>query len=149
MFGSLWYFFAVQRKAECWKKACTDFTRCDFLPLHCDDSLTNYTFFSDFCSTKTQNATIYDFGIFRDAIQSGVLDQNYFFRRYLPCFQWSLQALRLRLTFILSNKHKDPILLVSKKHEGHDKTCSLSGPKVWLMNRRLRLCIWISSNLKS
>ncbi|KAH9677209.1 cyclic nucleotide-gated ion channel 1 [Citrus sinensis] len=81
MFGSLWYFFAVQRKAECWKKACTDFTRCDFLPLHCDDSLTNYTFFSDFCSTKTQNATIYDFGIFRDAIQSGVLDQNYFFRR--------------------------------------------------------------------
>ncbi|ESR35412.1 hypothetical protein CICLE_v10007082mg, partial [Citrus x clementina] len=93
VFGSLWYFFAVQRKAECWKKACTDFTRCDFLPLHCDDSLTNYTFFSDFCSTKTQNATIYDFGIFRDAIQSGVLDQNYFFRRYLPCFQWSLQAL--------------------------------------------------------
>ncbi|GAY45517.1 hypothetical protein CUMW_090070 [Citrus unshiu] len=96
VFGSLWYFFAVQRQAECWKKACTDFTRCDFLPLHCDDSLTNYTFFSDFCSTKTQNATIYDFGIFRDAIQSGVLDQNYFFRRYLPCFQWSLQALRSR-----------------------------------------------------
>ncbi|ESR35413.1 hypothetical protein CICLE_v10007168mg [Citrus x clementina] len=82
-FGSLWYFFAVQRKAECWKKACTDFTRCGLLPLHCDDSLTNYTFSSDFCSTKTQNATIYDFGIFRDAIQSGVLDQNNFFR---SCF---------------------------------------------------------------
>ncbi|XP_024040299.1 cyclic nucleotide-gated ion channel 1 [Citrus clementina] len=92
-FGSLWYFFAVQRKAECWKKACTDFTRCGLLPLHCDDSLTNYTFSSDFCSTKTQNATIYDFGIFRDAIQSGVLDQNNFFRRYFPCFQWSLQTL--------------------------------------------------------
>ncbi|GAY45522.1 hypothetical protein CUMW_090100, partial [Citrus unshiu] len=83
VFGSLWYFFAVQRKAECWKKACTDFTRCGLLPLHCDDSLTNYTFSSDFCSTKTQNATIYDFGIFRDAIQSGVLDQNNFFR---SCF---------------------------------------------------------------
>ncbi|XP_052289287.1 cyclic nucleotide-gated ion channel 1-like isoform X2 [Citrus sinensis] len=93
VFGSLWYFFAVQRKAECWKKACTDFTRCGLLPLHCDDSLTNYTFSSDFCSTKTQNATIYDFGIFRDAIQSGVLDQNNFFRRYFPCFQWSLQTL--------------------------------------------------------
>ncbi|GAY45519.1 hypothetical protein CUMW_090080 [Citrus unshiu] len=92
--GSLWYFFAVQRKTECWRKACTDFTRCGLLPLHCDDSLTNHTFSNDFCSTKTQNATIYDFGIFRDAIQSSVMDQNNFFR---SCFG---QGLPLSTNFL-------------------------------------------------
>lgn len=91
--GSLWYFFAVQRMTACWRKTCTDSTGCDHLPLHCDDSLTNYTFSNDFCSAKTQNATIYDFGIFRDAIQSGVMERHNFFRRFLPCIQWSLQTL--------------------------------------------------------
>ncbi|KAH9677194.1 cyclic nucleotide-gated ion channel 1 [Citrus sinensis] len=79
VFGALWYFFALQRKTECWRKACTDSTKCRLLPLHCDNSLTNYTFSNDFCSTKTQNATIYDFGIFFDAINSGVIEQNNLF----------------------------------------------------------------------
>ncbi|GAY45509.1 hypothetical protein CUMW_090010 [Citrus unshiu] len=93
VFGALWYFFALQRKTECWRKACTDSTKCRLLPLHCDNSLTNYTFSNDFCSTKTQNATIYDFGIFFDAINSGVIEQNNLFLRLFPCIRWSLQNL--------------------------------------------------------
>ncbi|KAH9646454.1 Cyclic nucleotide-gated ion channel 1 [Citrus sinensis] len=89
-FGALWYFFALQRKTECWRKACTDSTKCRLLPLHCDNSLTNYTFSNDFCSTKTQNATIYDFGIFFDAINSGVMEQNSLSLRFLLCIRWSL-----------------------------------------------------------
>ncbi|KAK9178962.1 hypothetical protein WN943_028156 [Citrus x changshan-huyou] len=92
-FGALWYFFALQRKTECWRKACTDSTKCRLLPLHCDNSLTNYTFSNDFCSTKTQNATIYDFGIFFDAINSGVMEQNSLSPGFLLCIRWSLQNL--------------------------------------------------------
>lgn len=61
--------------------------------MHCDDSLRNYTFSNDFCSTKTQNATIYDFGIFNDAIKSGVIEQSNLLQRLFPCLQWSLQNL--------------------------------------------------------
>ncbi|KAH9677207.1 cyclic nucleotide-gated ion channel 1 [Citrus sinensis] len=78
-FGALWYFFALQRKTECWRKACTDSAKCRLLPLHCDNSLTNYTFSNDFCSTKTQIATTYHFGIFYDAINSSVIEQNNLF----------------------------------------------------------------------
>ncbi|ESR35411.1 hypothetical protein CICLE_v10004679mg [Citrus x clementina] len=92
-FGALWYFFALQRKTECWRKACTGSTKCRLLPLHCDNSLTNYTFSNDFCSTKTQNATIYDFGIYVDAINSGVMEQNSLSLRFLLCIRWSLQNL--------------------------------------------------------
>ncbi|XP_031276711.1 cyclic nucleotide-gated ion channel 1-like [Pistacia vera] len=90
--GSLWYFFAVRRLTECWKKTCIDHTgRGSF---YCHDGFANHTFLNDFCPTKTLNTTIYDFGIFYDALQSGIVDVKFNNgQRKTYTFRWTLQNL--------------------------------------------------------
>ncbi|KAK4839698.1 hypothetical protein QYF36_024099 [Acer negundo] len=57
VFGALWYFFAIERGIECWKKA-----------------------------------LFYDFGIYLDALQSGVVEGSYL-QKFMYCFRWGLQSL--------------------------------------------------------
>lgn len=94
VFGALWYFSAIERQTECWKKACLfNNTGCSRGFFDCDDSLGNYEFLNEFCPTKLHNATILDFGIFQHALQSGIVEVPDFLQKFLHCFRWGLKNL--------------------------------------------------------
>ncbi|KAK0594918.1 hypothetical protein LWI29_001801 [Acer saccharum] len=95
VFGALWYFFAIDTEIKCWKKACTimNQTGCNHRSFNCHKSLGNYKFLNDACSTKSQNTDFYDFGIFHDALQSGVVLEGSFLQKFMYCFRWGLQSL--------------------------------------------------------
>ncbi|KAJ0016885.1 hypothetical protein Pint_11058 [Pistacia integerrima] len=94
VFGALWYFFAIVRETVCWNKACINRTRCHYGSFYCGDNLGDYTFLNNFCPTKTQNTTLYDFGIFNDALQFGIVEVTDFPQNFLHCFRRGLQKLR-------------------------------------------------------
>ncbi|KAK2654192.1 hypothetical protein Ddye_014048 [Dipteronia dyeriana] len=94
VFGALWYVFAIEKEIDCWKKAGRPYTECprdcDF---ECDLNSQDYKFINEFCPTKTRNTTAYDFGIYHDALESGIVGMRNFPRRVLHCFRWGLQSL--------------------------------------------------------
>ncbi|KAH9677318.1 cyclic nucleotide-gated ion channel 1 [Citrus sinensis] len=68
-----------------------------YVPSHasfyCHDTAGNNTFVKDFCPTKPQNTSIFDFGIFQDALQSGIVEVTDFPQKFSHCFLWGLQNL--------------------------------------------------------
>nr|XP_023891978.1 cyclic nucleotide-gated ion channel 1-like [Quercus suber] len=91
--GAFWYFFSIQREMACWDIACENHPRCVHSSLNCDHSLGNYTFLNDFCPIKTPNTTLFDFGIYLEALQSGVAESTDFPQKFIQCFWWGLQNL--------------------------------------------------------
>lgn len=80
----------------CWKKTCINHhIRCSSRSFYCDDSLRDYKFLDEFCPITTGNKTNYDFGLFEDALQSGIVGVTYFPQKFLHCLRWGLQNLRL------------------------------------------------------
>ncbi|KAL6281001.1 hypothetical protein ACE6H2_017882 [Prunus campanulata] len=89
--GALWYFFAIQRETVCWQYACRSEKGCEPKTFSCDDpSPRNIQVLNDLCPIKPSNATFFDFGIFKDAVQSGVLQSTDFPEKFLYCFWWGL-----------------------------------------------------------
>ncbi|XP_031252124.1 cyclic nucleotide-gated ion channel 1-like [Pistacia vera] len=84
--GALWYLLAIDTETRCWAKACGTHNYDRFL--RCNESLEAYKIMNDFCS---RNTTEYDFGVFRDAHQSGILEMRGFAIKILYCFQWAMQ----------------------------------------------------------
>ncbi|KAK7304815.1 hypothetical protein VNO77_42704 [Canavalia gladiata] len=98
--GSFWYVLAVERNDFCWQKACSDsgynknFLYCgnqymegygawqnkskDILTLH--------------CSADNDNSP-FDYGIFKQALSSGIVSSKKFFAKYCYCLWWGLQNL--------------------------------------------------------
>ncbi|KAK4839183.1 hypothetical protein QYF36_019888 [Acer negundo] len=95
VFGALWYFFAIDKEIKCWKKACTVMNQngCNHHSFNCHKSSGNYKFLNDVCSTKSQNKDFYNFGIYLDALQSGVILEGSFLQKFTYCFRWGLQSL--------------------------------------------------------
>ncbi|XP_042985877.1 cyclic nucleotide-gated ion channel 1-like [Carya illinoinensis] len=95
--GACWYFFSIQRETTCWYKlACErDINECSKgISLDCGTGgFGNYTFLNDLCSIENPNTTLFDFGIFEDARQSGILSSMDFPRKTMFCFWWGLQNL--------------------------------------------------------
>ncbi|KAK3219146.1 hypothetical protein Dsin_013116 [Dipteronia sinensis] len=95
VFGALWYFFAIDTEIKCWKKVCTvmNQTGCNHQSFNCHKSSGNHKFLHDVCSTKSQNKDFYDFGIYLDAFESGVVLDGSFLQKYMYCYRWGLQSL--------------------------------------------------------
>ncbi|XP_048427186.1 cyclic nucleotide-gated ion channel 1 isoform X2 [Pyrus x bretschneideri] len=58
------------------------------------DTFRNVTLLNNLCRPATANpptATLFDFGIFLDAIQSGILSSTDFPQKFLHCFWWGLR----------------------------------------------------------
>ncbi|KAK0598130.1 hypothetical protein LWI29_031933 [Acer saccharum] len=95
VFGALWYSFAIDKVIECWEKAgkkyALKFSEDAFV---CPGTLRDYNFLNEFCPAKTQNRAIYDFGIYRDALESGIVETTNLPKKVLYCFRWGLQNLR-------------------------------------------------------
>ncbi|KAH9770615.1 cyclic nucleotide-gated ion channel 1 [Citrus sinensis] len=94
VFGALWYFLAIEKVTACWKKTCINHhIRCSSRSFYCDDSLRDYKFLDEFCPITTGNKTNYDFGLFEDALQSGIVGVTDFPQKFLHCLRWGLQNL--------------------------------------------------------
>ncbi|PON96859.1 Ion transport domain containing protein [Trema orientale] len=83
VFGSFWYFYSFLRETSCWQRACGDNMEelCDQSGSHICDKISesrNITHLNLYCPINPPNATMFDFGIFLGALQSGVLGSNDF-----------------------------------------------------------------------
>ncbi|KAF5442253.1 hypothetical protein F2P56_034933 [Juglans regia] len=96
--GAFWYFFSIERETTCWHVACephqTDIG-CIETSFNCDAGFGNHTILNDYCSLekKTNTTLSFDFGIFQDARQSGILASMDFPRKTMFCFWWGLRNL--------------------------------------------------------
>ena len=101
--GAFWYFFSIERETVCWHKACENQSGCGRSSFSCAHS-GNYTFLDDLCPINAPNSTLFDFGIFLEALQSGVVQSSNLPTKFFFCFWWGLRNLRFacaRLTIII------------------------------------------------
>ncbi|CAN6709400.1 unnamed protein product [Malus baccata var. baccata] len=91
--GAFWYLFSIERNVSCWSEACQNHTgvHCS---LFCDDTFGARSFPNNSCSTKIPSSTPFNFGIYADALESGVVnDSADFVQKISYCFWWGLQNL--------------------------------------------------------
>ncbi|KAJ0089786.1 hypothetical protein Patl1_14591 [Pistacia atlantica] len=99
--GALWYLLALERNDTCWQKACHESTVCNKDFLYCGNQ--NMIGYSEWnrnstavleskCSAEGDNPP-FDFGIFTNALSSGIVSSNKFVSKYCYCLWWGLQNL--------------------------------------------------------
>lgn len=91
--GAFWYLFSIERETVCWRQACGKNSTCSPEALYCDSNLGSNVFLNKSCPIQTPNTTLFDFGIFLDALQSGVVTSTDFPQKFFYCFWWGLQNL--------------------------------------------------------
>ncbi|KAG6383236.1 hypothetical protein SASPL_157019 [Salvia splendens] len=92
--GAFWYLFSIERDATCWIRACGDQFACRNASFYCDADHTRFTQnLTNLCPIQPANMTLFDFGIFLDALQSGVVESKDFPQKFFYCFWWGLQNL--------------------------------------------------------
>ncbi|KAF7816713.1 cyclic nucleotide-gated ion channel 1-like [Senna tora] len=92
--GAFWYLFSIERQTTCWQRACRRNTTCSKAALYCgnDQGSGILKFLNDSCPLQ-EGSTQFDFGIFLDALQSGVGDSGDFPQKFFYCFWWGLRNL--------------------------------------------------------
>lgn len=92
--GAFWYLFAIERQDRCWQDACTA-GNCHLL--YCGEGVNPAAERS--CPLleprEIKNPSDFDFGIFLDALKSGVVETGDFPKKFFYCFWWGLRSLRL------------------------------------------------------
>lgn len=96
--GAFWYLFSIEREDSCWREVCKDRAGCDSTYWYCGNHRQeNYTFLTESCPfiqpDQIQNSSVFNFGIFIDALDSGVVESTYFPRKFFYCFWWGLRNL--------------------------------------------------------
>ncbi|KAF3947654.1 hypothetical protein CMV_026241 [Castanea mollissima] len=91
--GAFWYFFSTQRMTACWHKYCERETGCVQSSFNRDLNEGNHTFLNNVCRINKPDAKLFDFGIFLEALQSGVFQSTDFPQKLFYCFWWGLQNL--------------------------------------------------------
>ncbi|KAK9940214.1 hypothetical protein M0R45_016885 [Rubus argutus] len=94
--GAFWYILSIERVIVCWHQACRNTTGC-VTTTYCRDtssgSSTNIMLLNELCPINPSNATIYDFGIFLGALQSGNTGLIDFWTKYFYTFWWGIRNL--------------------------------------------------------
>lgn len=88
--GASWYLFSIERETTCWKGHCKMDGGCI---LYCDHGRGINTILGDLCPIQPPDAKLFNFGIFLDALQSGIVESTYFPKKFFYCFWWGLQNL--------------------------------------------------------
>ncbi|PIA31949.1 hypothetical protein AQUCO_04700071v1 [Aquilegia coerulea] len=98
--GAVWYLLAVERNDTCWKKACDDnHLICKTNYLYCGNHAETYNSWQNSskevlkeCSTSGDDQQ-FNFGIYQQALKSGVVANKKFLTKYCYCLWWGLQNL--------------------------------------------------------
>lgn len=103
MVGALWYLLGMERNDACWQNVCSDNKgNCTTNFLYCDNqqspgyeiwSNMSVSLFNTTCSGSEDNDE-FDFGIFGQALTSGIFSSSSFISKYCYCLWWGLQNLR-------------------------------------------------------
>ncbi|CAN6563812.1 unnamed protein product [Malus baccata var. baccata] len=104
LYGSLWYFFAVDRKIICWQDyICKHGQICDYhiYSFYCGPTSQTYNGrinipslkLSCSCSEETPCNRTSKYGIYVSALQSNLSTSKYLPRKMLQCFWWGLRNL--------------------------------------------------------
>ncbi|PON41912.1 Voltage dependent potassium channel [Parasponia andersonii] len=97
--GALWYFLALDRNDTCWQRNCNEPDGCNTNFLYCgNQNLPGYGSWSnksqsDLQSNCSANGDNFDFGIFDNALSSGIVSSKKFISKYCYCLWWGLQNL--------------------------------------------------------
>ncbi|XAR71654.1 hypothetical protein NMG60_11018030 [Bertholletia excelsa] len=91
--GAFWYLFSIERETTCWKRACHNNAACVKSSVNCEYDPAFDVLLNNSCPIQTPNATLFDFGIFLGALQSGVVESTDFPQKFFYCFWWGLQNL--------------------------------------------------------
>ncbi|PIA41535.1 hypothetical protein AQUCO_02200159v1 [Aquilegia coerulea] len=109
--GSVWYLLAIERNDTCWVRACKDANKdnaCNTTNLYCGSHKFDDTFVQSWvnfsttviekrCSTTTSSdgndPPLFKFGIYEQAVESGLLSTDRFVSKYFYCLWWGLQNL--------------------------------------------------------
>ncbi|KAL8209405.1 hypothetical protein R6Q57_006137 [Mikania cordata] len=94
--GALWYLFAIESELRCWHIACQRH-KCHSMYLYCGKGrVGDYGFLNTSCSLERngiKDSTNFNYGIFLDALQTGVLETRNFREKILYSSWWGLQSL--------------------------------------------------------
>nr|AAD23057.1 putative cyclic nucleotide-regulated ion channel protein [Arabidopsis thaliana] len=98
--GAFWYLSSIERKSTCWRAACARTSDCNLTvtDLLCKRAGSdNIRFLNTSCPlidpAQITNSTDFDFGMYIDALKSGVLEvkPKDFPRKFVYCFWWGLR----------------------------------------------------------
>lgn len=97
VFGSFWYLISIERKDRCWRETCANISGCIHANLYCSDGKDNSQYLIGSCPLmdpeEIKNSTVFNFGIFAEALQSGVVESMDFPKKFFYCFWWGLRNL--------------------------------------------------------
>ncbi|KAL6509263.1 Cyclic nucleotide-gated ion channel 1 [Orobanche gracilis] len=92
--GAFWYLFSIERETTCWARVCGDQSACKDASFYCKGDHTRFRqILNDSCPIQNANVTLFDFGIFLEALQSGIVETKDFPQKLFYCFWWGLQNL--------------------------------------------------------
>ncbi|XP_010506649.1 PREDICTED: probable cyclic nucleotide-gated ion channel 12 [Camelina sativa] len=98
VFGAFWYVSAIEKKSICWHDACARTSGCNLTDLFCRrGGGDNSRFLNTTCPlidpAEITNSTVFNFGMFIDALKSGVVDvkPRDLPRKFVYCFWWGLR----------------------------------------------------------
>ncbi|XP_062091417.1 cyclic nucleotide-gated ion channel 1-like [Humulus lupulus] len=101
--GAFWYLYSLERLDTCWRKVFKE-QKWDLRYVYCNQNRTNHVlpdaksiegFFNVSCpfiNPDDVNGT-FNFGIFTDALKSGVIESTDFSSKFFYCFWWGLRNL--------------------------------------------------------
>lgn len=114
MFGALWYYYAIEKATDYWREACKNNTECSNIYDSCNKSFRDCDLPNISCPISTGSTTNYSFGIYEDALQSGIVKETDFPKKLLRCLHWGLQKLRFavfHLAWIIITVHVHFVVL--------------------------------------
>ncbi|KAJ6819200.1 putative cyclic nucleotide-gated ion channel 5 isoform X2 [Iris pallida] len=100
--GAFWYLLAVERQDDCWNLACKSTSGCESNYLYCDDTQPpgydawrniSSKVLKQHCSVDGDDDKPFNFGIYEQALTSGVIASQKFISKFCYCLWFGLQNL--------------------------------------------------------
>jgi len=95
--------FSIERETTCWQDACRRNSTCNTEAMYCDNHqvLGTISVFLNASCPIQDNTTLFNYGIFLDALKSGVVESRDFPQKFFYCFWWGLRNLRCALVILI------------------------------------------------
>lgn len=100
IFGACWYLYSIERQDSCWRDVCRKLNNTSncITNLYCGEIHgSNNTLLHSSCPfispDEIKNSSMFNFGISIDALQSRVVEEHDFPKKFFYCFWWGLRNL--------------------------------------------------------